>query len=108
MNCILTADEVVGGQTKLDLTFGDLEGQEVQFSVGSTSWPSKQLLALHLYAAWLKAWSLNPNVKPPIPQYNFSDEEMNTAKGQALNFMIEQWNMKVQASLTVSISCQSP
>ena len=90
------ADEVVGGPTQLDLTFGDLDGRELCFPVGSMMRPSKRLLAVHAYAAWLKAWALDPSIEFPIPQYNFSDEETNSTKGQALDFIIEQWRIGVQ------------
>jgi hypothetical protein len=111
------ADEVVGGETKLDLTFGgisaltfgpdaltfgDLDGQEVHFPVGSKMRPSKRLLALHGYAAWLKAQSLDPDIECPIPQFNFLAEETNGTKGQDPTLLVEQWRMGVHATPPVS------
>jgi hypothetical protein len=93
---------------ELDLTFGDLDGQEVQFPAGSTMRPSKRLLALHAYGAWLKAWSLYPNIEFPIPRHIFSDDETNGANRPDLGFSIEQWMLSVHASLPVRKSRQSP
>jgi hypothetical protein len=82
-----STDEVNG---ELDFTFGDLEGKEVQFPAGSTMWPSKQLLALHAYAAWLKTWSLHPNIQFPVPRHIFFDDGANDTNRPALGFSIEQ------------------
>ena len=91
-----------------DPTFGDLDGKEVQFPEGSMMRPSKPLLALHAYASWLKAWSLQPNIEFPIPQHIFSDNEGKGTDGANLGYSIKQWILTVHASLPVSHSCQSP
>jgi hypothetical protein len=105
-------DEVVGELDltfgELDFTFGDLDGKEVQFPVGSTMRPSKRLLALHAYAAWLKAWSLHPDIQFPTPRHIFFDDEANGTNGPALGFSIEQWRLAVHPNLPVSKSRQSP
>jgi hypothetical protein len=86
--------------------FGDLDGKEVQIPVGCALWPSKQLLALH--AAWLKAWSLDPNIQFPLPQHIFSDDEVFLRNKPALGYSIEQWALAVHPNLLVSKSRQSP
>jgi hypothetical protein len=92
---------------ELDFTFGDLEGKEVQFPAGSTMRPSKWLLALHAYAAWLKTWSLHPNIQFPVPQHIFFDNGANDTSRPALGFSIEQWRLAVHPNLPVSRSRQS-
>jgi hypothetical protein len=79
-------DEVNG---ELNFTFGDLKGKEVQFPAGSTIWPSKWLLALHAYAAWLKTWSLHPNIQFPVPRHIFFDNRVNDTNRPALGFSIK-------------------
>lgn len=83
-----------GRDTELELstTFGDLHRQAVQFPVDSTVQPSKRLLALHAYAAWLQAQSLNPGVELTVPPHNFLDNETT---GQAIYFLIDLWRNNV-------------
>ena len=91
-----------------DLTFGDLDGKEVQIPVGSAMRPSKRLLALHAYAAWLKAWMLHPTIQFPIPRHIFSDDEAIGTNRPALGYSIEQWRLAVHPNLPVSKSRQAP
>jgi hypothetical protein len=92
---------------ELDFTFGDLDGKEVQFPAGSTMRPSRRLLALHAYAAWLKTWSLHPHTQFPVPQHIFFNDEANGTNRPALGFSIEQWRLAVHPNLPVSRSRQS-
>jgi hypothetical protein len=105
-------DEVIGKHNltfgEYDLTFGDLDGKEVQIPVGSAMRPSKRLLALHAYAAWLKAWSLHPSIQFPIPRHIFSDDEAIDTNRPALGYSIEQWRLAVHPNLPVSKLHQSP
>ena len=90
-----------GRDTELELSmkFGDLHGQAVQFPVDSTVRPSKRLLALHAYAAWLQARSLNPGVELTVPQQNFLNDETT---GQAIYFLVDLWRNNVQDGPPVS------
>jgi hypothetical protein len=107
-----STDKVVGELDPkfgdFDPTFGDLNGKEVKFPKGSMMRPSKSLLALHTYASWLKAWSLHPDIKFPIPQHIFSDNEGKGTDRVALGYSIRQWVMTVHPGLHVSGSRQSP
>jgi hypothetical protein len=82
----------VGREITLQTTFGDLNGQDVQFPPGSKMRPSRQLLALHAYAAWLTFTSLNPNSQVTPPGYSVSEDE---STGDALNYIIEEWTKKL-------------
>jgi HNH endonuclease len=85
-------DNEIGGEGVPYSTFGDLDGQEVHFPVGSSARPSKQLLALHAYGAWLTVQSLKPDIELAMPQLDFSNLE---TQGKALQFLIQQWSMGV-------------
>jgi hypothetical protein len=47
----------------LEMTFGNLNGQLLKFSMSVTMWPSKQLLGLHANAAQLTAQNRTSNTK---------------------------------------------
>jgi len=86
--------ELVGIEIDLQTKFGDLDGQKVQFPPDSTMRPSRRLLALHAYAAWLTFKSLNPDSPTRPPGYSVSEDE---AMGDALNHIIDEWKQKLSA-----------
>jgi HNH endonuclease len=73
----------------LRMTFGDLNGQPLQFPSGVIMRPSKRLLGLH---AVVSQWTTTPNILNVA--YNLSGDE---ATEQAVkNFSIYQWMSGVQ------------
>jgi hypothetical protein len=89
-------DLPTGKQKDLQTTFGDLDGQEVQFPVGSIIRPSKQLLGLHAIAAWVQAQSQTYNSEIPVPECSTSDV------GDAKVPFIEAWRLGLPESGSVS------
>lgn len=79
---------LVGNEVTLLKTFGDLDGQEVRFPPNSEKRPSRRLLALHAYAAWLAFTSLNPSSQAAAPVYNVSEDE---ATKHTLHHIIAEW-----------------
>lgn len=62
-----------GEEGSLTTTFGDLDGQELHFPPNSTVRPSKRLLAVYAYAAWIEAKKLGYTSSGP-PDVSVSDD----------------------------------
>jgi hypothetical protein len=86
----------VGAEVTLQKTFGDLDGKDVQFPPNSEKRPSRRLLALHAYAAWLAYTSFNPDSEAAAPIYNISEDE---ATKHTLNHIISEWRKTFTESL---------
>jgi hypothetical protein len=96
--------ELVGRENNLQTTFGDLDRRDVRFPTGSAMRPSKRLLALHAYAAWLTAQTRTPGSDIPAPECDALDDEKT---GQAFKFFIDEWVKGVEDARHVSESHQS-
>lgn len=104
--CELRRDARCDGQpireeVNLQKTFGDLDGQLLQFPPGATMRPSKRLLGLHAVAAWLDAGCNTHDFQIPIPDCNASDEEITSL---SFNMLMEAWSRGVEAGAPVSSS----
>lgn len=76
----------------LSMTFGDLDGTEVSFPPGCPMRPSKRLLSLHAYAAWLYADAIAPNSKILPPNYDMSIvSEDELTQNNFLREFVSQW-----------------
>ena len=78
----------IGKEANLQMTFGDLNGREMQFPDHSTTRPLKQLLGLHSFAAWVEAHHSSPNAEISIPVCHASDAEKTKLP---FNMFIEAW-----------------
>ena len=63
-----------GEEVSLIMTFGDLDGPELHFPLNSIVRPSKWLLAVYAYAAWIEAKKLGYTSSSP-PDVSVSDDE---------------------------------
>ena len=78
----------IGKEANLQMTFGDLNGREMQFPDHSTTRPLKQLLGLHSFAVWVEAHHSSPHAEISIPVCHASDAEKTKSP---FNMFIEAW-----------------
>lgn len=79
-------------ELNIQMTFGDLDKQEVRFPEHATIRPSQQLLGIHAIAAWVEAQSNMPNSEVTIPECNALDTETTTP---SFNRLIQAWAIGV-------------
>jgi hypothetical protein len=89
----------VGREASLQTTFGDLDGQNLHFPPNSDMRPSKRLLAIHAYAAWIKFMDSCPFAKVAAPLYKNDLEDGLGSIADAFSSIVDEidsdkWKMK--------------
>lgn len=84
----LQSERPTFGGTTVQMTFGDLDKQEVWFPERSATRPSHQLLGLHAITAWVGAQRNMPNSEIIVPECNVLDAGMTTS---SFNRLILAW-----------------
>jgi hypothetical protein len=93
-----SGEQPTGNEEDLQMSFGDLDGQEVLFPTGSANRPSTRLLGIHAVAAWIDTQSNTCDSELPMPKYNAQDGETYRP---SLDIFIDAWRHGVGELLSI-------